>query len=50
LKQGDKDLKEATILRQISKETTEVFKDKTSKIRDTMTMTGMFHPKDTSQQ
>jgi hypothetical protein len=49
-KQGDKDSKGATILRQTSKETTELLKDKTSKTRDTMTTKGTFHQKDTSQQ
>jgi hypothetical protein len=43
-------LKEATILRQNSKETTELLKDKTSKMRGMMMMKGMFRQKGTSQQ
>jgi hypothetical protein len=39
-------LKEATILWQNSKETTELLKDKTSKTRDTMTTKDMSHQKD----
>jgi hypothetical protein len=43
-------MKEATSLPQISKGTTELLKDKTSKTRGMMMTKGMFLQKDTSQQ
>jgi hypothetical protein len=43
-------LKEVPTLRQSSKETAELLKDKTSKTRDTTTAKDMFRQKGTSQQ
>jgi hypothetical protein len=43
-------MKEPTNLPQTSKGTVEHLKDKTSQTRDTMTMKGTFHLRDTSQQ